>query len=189
MGCVFPIVVFSILPHAELGPNFHRKGAFHFTRTSFPQVQVIFSVSKIKDNLVEDERVEDMVTLFKYVDPDIKKHTLHILYNLANDFNIRPVLCELSRPIMEFCLTNIISQYKVIQELSLGIVYSMCVEEEAFEVFVELDGIKKMFLFIQNKEVRKDYIFYFLYTRRSRTLHVVWNSNCNNLKFILCGLK
>ena len=121
--------------------------------SSIRAIIMMFSVSKIKDNLVEDERVEDMVTLFKYVDPDIKKHTLHIIYNLANDFNIRPVLCELSRPIMEFCLTNIISQYKVIQELSLGIVYSMCVEEEAFEVFVELDGIKKMFLFIQNKEV------------------------------------
>ena len=113
----------------------------------------VFLVSKIKDDLVEDERVEDMVTLFKYTDPDIKKHTLHIIYNLANDFNIRPVLCDLSRPIMEFCLQNIVSEYKIIQELSLGIVYSICVEEEAFEVFVELDGIKKIFLFIQNKEV------------------------------------
>ena len=115
--------------------------------------QWLFLVSKIKDDLVEDERVEDMVTLFKYIDPDIKKHTLHIIYNLANDFNIRPVLCDLSRPIMEFCLTNIISEYKIIQELSLEIVYAICVEEEAFEVFVELDGIKKLFLFIQNKEV------------------------------------
>ena len=111
--------------------------------------------------MVEDERVEDMVTLFKYADPDIKKHTLHIIYNLANDFNIRPVLCDLSRPIMEFCLQNIVSEYKIIQELSLGIVYSICVEEEAFEVFVELDGIKKLFLFIQNKEVRFYIFFYF----------------------------
>lgn len=53
-------------------------------------------------------------------------------------------------------MKNITSEYKIIQELSLGIIYSLCVEEEAFEVFVESDGIKKMFLFIQNKEVNKN---------------------------------
>ena len=29
VGCVFPIVVVSILPHAEFGPNEHREDASH----------------------------------------------------------------------------------------------------------------------------------------------------------------
>ena len=31
VGCVFPIVVVSILPHAEFGPNYHRVDAPHFS--------------------------------------------------------------------------------------------------------------------------------------------------------------
>ena len=31
VGCVFPMVVVSILPHAEFGPNDHREDAPHFT--------------------------------------------------------------------------------------------------------------------------------------------------------------
>ena len=30
MGCVFPMVVFSIMPHAEFAPNDHQEGAPHF---------------------------------------------------------------------------------------------------------------------------------------------------------------
>ena len=30
MGCVFPMVILSILPHAEFGPNDHRENAPHF---------------------------------------------------------------------------------------------------------------------------------------------------------------
>ena len=30
VGCVFPMVVVSILPHAEIGPNDHREDALHF---------------------------------------------------------------------------------------------------------------------------------------------------------------
>ena len=29
VGCVFPMVVVSILPHEEFGPNYHRKYAPH----------------------------------------------------------------------------------------------------------------------------------------------------------------
>ena len=31
VGCVFSMVVVSILPHAEFGPNDHQKDAPHFT--------------------------------------------------------------------------------------------------------------------------------------------------------------
>ena len=31
VGCVFPMVVVSILPHAEFGPNDHREDAPHFS--------------------------------------------------------------------------------------------------------------------------------------------------------------
>ena len=31
VGCVFPVVVVSILPYADLGPNYHREDAPHFT--------------------------------------------------------------------------------------------------------------------------------------------------------------
>ena len=30
VGCVFPMVIASILPHAEFGPNDHREDAPHF---------------------------------------------------------------------------------------------------------------------------------------------------------------
>ena len=30
VGCVFPMVVVSILPHTEFGPNDHREDASHF---------------------------------------------------------------------------------------------------------------------------------------------------------------
>ena len=30
VGCVFPMIVVSILPHAEFGPNNHREYASHF---------------------------------------------------------------------------------------------------------------------------------------------------------------
>ena len=30
VGCVFPMVIVSILPHAEFGPNDHREDAPHF---------------------------------------------------------------------------------------------------------------------------------------------------------------
>ena len=31
VGCLFPMVVVSILPHADFGPNDHRDDALHFT--------------------------------------------------------------------------------------------------------------------------------------------------------------
>ena len=30
VGCVFPMVAVSVLPHAEFGPNEHREDAHHF---------------------------------------------------------------------------------------------------------------------------------------------------------------
>ena len=36
VGCVFPMVVVSILPHAEFGPNDHRKDALHFNTEKYP---------------------------------------------------------------------------------------------------------------------------------------------------------
>ena len=35
VGCVFPMVVVSILPHAKFGPRDHREHAPHFTSLSF----------------------------------------------------------------------------------------------------------------------------------------------------------
>ena len=32
VGCILPMVVGSILPHAEFGPNHHREDAPHFIR-------------------------------------------------------------------------------------------------------------------------------------------------------------
>ena len=34
VGCVFPMVIVTILPHAEFGPNDHREKASHFTKSS-----------------------------------------------------------------------------------------------------------------------------------------------------------
>ena len=36
-GCVFPVAIVSMLPHAEFGPNDHREDAPHFSfyRTDF----------------------------------------------------------------------------------------------------------------------------------------------------------
>ena len=31
VGCVYPMVVVSILPHAEFEPNDHQEDAYHFT--------------------------------------------------------------------------------------------------------------------------------------------------------------
>ena len=42
VGCVFAMIVVSILPHAELGPNDHRDDEPHFTWTKIP-----FMISKL----------------------------------------------------------------------------------------------------------------------------------------------
>ena len=31
VGCVFPMIVVSLLPHAKVGPNDHREDATHFS--------------------------------------------------------------------------------------------------------------------------------------------------------------
>ena len=40
MGCVFPMVVVSIQPHAEFGQNDHREDALYFTNVVFVTILV-----------------------------------------------------------------------------------------------------------------------------------------------------
>ena len=47
VGCVFPMVVFSILQHAEFGPNDHREDASHFNLCSRATIQFAAPFVKI----------------------------------------------------------------------------------------------------------------------------------------------
>lgn len=139
------------------------------------------SVSKIKDDFIEDERMDDLVALFKYVDPDIKKHTLLIILNLTNDFQVRDTLIEYSQTIIEYCLVNMTSEYKTIQELSLEIIFALSGEKQAFDVFLELNGINRLFLFIQDKE------YLDLHEKALKTFESIWKREVYREAFIQDG--
>ena len=40
MGCVFPMVIVSILPHVAFGPNYHREDALHFTECNIINIKL-----------------------------------------------------------------------------------------------------------------------------------------------------
>ena len=54
VGCVFLMVLVSILPQAEFGPNDHREGAPHFMNCSFKkdiQIHFFIIVSRLRNRM------------------------------------------------------------------------------------------------------------------------------------------
>ena len=41
VGCIYPMVVVSILPHAEFGPNEHQEEAHHFIFLKFVMLKTL----------------------------------------------------------------------------------------------------------------------------------------------------
>ena len=54
MRCVFAMVVVSILPHAEFGPNEHRKDAPHFIKVHCLRIYRSYYIKTFLDDASKD---------------------------------------------------------------------------------------------------------------------------------------
>jgi len=109
--------------------------------------------TRIRDDLGGLESTTITVTgLFCYQDPDVKKHTLTVLINLATDFTLVDGIADYADCIVPYCLKNLQSQFPIIQQLSMELLNLLCHEQDAFEQFVECDGINQILTYLLNAE-------------------------------------
>ena len=120
-------------------------------------IQILASLSKytqIKDDLAEG--LETVASLCENTDPDIKKHTLSVIINLANDFTLIGEVAQFSDLIVPFCIKNLQSQFVQIQQLSMEALYLLCYDKSGFDVFVETHGTNHILTYLLNPGIVLD---------------------------------
>ena len=92
---------------------------------------------------------------FLIPDKDIKMHTLRTLINLSNDFTLATSVADFSGEIVAFCLKNLQSQFSIIQNLSMELIFLLCYESQFFAQFLHCDGKKQILSILFNPDLEQ----------------------------------
>ena len=104
-------------------------------------------------------------------DQDIKMHTLQTLINLSNDFTLATSVADFSGEIVAFCLRNLQSQFSIIQNLSMELVFLLCYESQFFAQFLQCDGKNQIMSILLNPNLEQ------LHSQAIKILTHIWVKN------------
>jgi hypothetical protein len=104
----------------------------------------------LKESLVEAQSLPYIVKLVSSSDPDTKKHALVTLKSLCNDPEVLAELGALDA--VQVVLQQLTSEFPLIQQLSLEVVYCMLQENVSRETVTSGPLLENFVFFIENRE-------------------------------------
>ena len=104
----------------------------------------------LKESMVEAQSLPYIVKLVSSSDPDTKKHALVTLKSLCNDPEVLAELGALDA--VQVVLQQLTSEFPLIQQLSLEVVYCMLQENVSRETVTSGSLLENFVFFIENRE-------------------------------------
>ncbi|XP_020509800.1 armadillo repeat-containing protein 3 isoform X2 [Labrus bergylta] len=103
-----------------------------------------------KVQISDNKGLPPLIQLLSSPDPDVKKNSLEIIFNLVQDYQSRLSVHELGGipPLLELLM----SDFPVIQHLVLKILHNVTTDEESRMTFREQQGFEKLMAILSNME-------------------------------------
>ncbi|XP_047424669.1 armadillo repeat-containing protein 3 [Mugil cephalus] len=105
-------------------------------------------VCKVK--IFDNKGLPPLIQLLSSPDPDVKKNSLEIIFNLVQDYQSRLVVHELGGipPLLELLM----SDFPVIQHLTLKTLQNVTLDKDTRKTFREVQGFEKLMDILNNKD-------------------------------------